>query len=189
MAMDLVLSIATTIGGYLVAHVSRQFGYLIFYDGNIKKYGNGVTRVDGNARRCWFVVQWFELRQRSGVVEGGATPTIIRTVEGSGGVVDGARHQGGRLAQRWRHWVRRRSGGYAMEVRRGASTVVTRKRGGGGVGLRRHGYRRELEVRRRGGDGGAPVRGVETKPKAGVALSIRNRGSQNPFLPLQLTSK
>ncbi|KAL6997730.1 hypothetical protein U1Q18_007855, partial [Sarracenia purpurea var. burkii] len=45
MATDLVLSIATKIGEYLVAPVSRQFGYLIFYDRNIQNLEKKVQNL------------------------------------------------------------------------------------------------------------------------------------------------
>ncbi|KAL6997582.1 hypothetical protein U1Q18_007709 [Sarracenia purpurea var. burkii] len=46
MAADLVISIATKIGEYLVAPVSCQFGYLIFYDRNIKNLETEVQNLE-----------------------------------------------------------------------------------------------------------------------------------------------
>ncbi|KAL6997719.1 hypothetical protein U1Q18_007845 [Sarracenia purpurea var. burkii] len=46
MATDLVLSIVSKIGEYLVAPVGRQFGYLIFYDRNIKNLETEVQNLE-----------------------------------------------------------------------------------------------------------------------------------------------
>ncbi|CAL5401442.1 unnamed protein product [Camellia sinensis] len=46
MAGNIVLSLVVKIGEYLVAPVSRQFGYLIFYETNIKNLENQVLKLE-----------------------------------------------------------------------------------------------------------------------------------------------
>ncbi|KAL6997584.1 hypothetical protein U1Q18_007711 [Sarracenia purpurea var. burkii] len=71
MGMTPLLSIATTIGGYLVDPVKRQFGYLILYDRNIKNLEDAVQkveytrdtvqrRVDEGKRNCETVEKYVE---------------------------------------------------------------------------------------------------------------------------------
>ncbi|KAL6997800.1 hypothetical protein U1Q18_007925 [Sarracenia purpurea var. burkii] len=49
--VDLVVCIATTIGEYLVALVSCQFGHLIFYKGNIKNLETEVQKLEDTTDR------------------------------------------------------------------------------------------------------------------------------------------
>ncbi|GMP62381.1 hypothetical protein CsSME_00024503 [Camellia sinensis var. sinensis] len=46
MAGNIVLSLVVRIGEYLVAPVSRQFGYLIFYETNINNLENRVLKLE-----------------------------------------------------------------------------------------------------------------------------------------------
>ncbi|KAF5946530.1 hypothetical protein HYC85_016758 [Camellia sinensis] len=46
MAGNIVLSLVVKIGEYLVTPVSRQFGYLIFYETNIKNLENQVLKLE-----------------------------------------------------------------------------------------------------------------------------------------------